>query len=150
MNKLLVFPLILVAMMSFMYMAFASTAIDGISLDNSSFNKNSSDFGNAVIQFVGGSTAVSVTTIVAIIAIFITASVVAALLGLGILGSGFSPYSQRVVFNVIIFGGLWFVFSAILQQPIFGNAVFGIFFLLLTVIYVIGLGLHVGGANLGE
>lgn len=83
------------------------------------------------------------------IIIFLTVAIsVGVLLGLGILGSGFSVFSQKLVFSAILFIGLWGVLSVVCEPLIMseGMGSFGtLSWIGLTFTYVLGFGFMIEG-----
>lgn len=145
MNKYLAVPLMIMMFFAFFHFAVTSTTI-GNSIDEGQFTTGSGDFSNAIIEFIGGDNFVfniwSVSGLIALVALAVTVS---AMLGFSILGTGFSTYSQRLVFNIILFSGLWLALMSMSASILFANDLFTLMFFGLTMVYVVGFGMQAGG-----
>ena len=64
--------------------------------------------------------------------------------GFNILGSGMSDTSQGMIFDAILFGGLWGCLSAIVMYFMFANTLTTLLWSVITIIYIIGIGAHMG------
>lgn len=84
----------------------------------------------------------SMTTIMAVLAIAITA---AGAVGFNILGSGMSVYSQKLIFNSILFGGIWVALSINSSLLIFSDAyhIAGVLWVMLSITYLLGMGVEI-------
>lgn len=144
MNKLLVYPLMFMMFIAFFHFAVTATTI-GNTVSEANFTTGSGDFSNAIIEFVGGDNVVfNIWAISGLVAVFVLGGTVAAMLGFSVLGSGFSVYSQRIVFNLIVFIGLWLALMSMSASILFSQDLFTFLFFGLTMIYIVGVGLQVG------
>jgi hypothetical protein len=66
--------------------------------------------------------------------ILIAAIAVGTVAGISILGSGLSDTSQKMIFNSVLYVGLWAVLTVVTSTLVFGS---GIVFLLLYVVFTI-------------
>jgi len=64
------------------------------------------------------------------------------LAGVKVLGSGLSTMSQSLIFNGILFIGLWACLSIVASDFFFSGTIFLIIWVCLTSIYTIGMGIH--------
>ena len=134
MNKLLSYPLLIMMFLSLFAFMF------DLSSEMSPSSFYTFEGVDIFVQFT------SVTTLVGIIGLACTGAVVS---GITILGSGISTYSQRIIFNILIFGGLWSSLSLITLEELFSNNIFLPIWMFLTLLYIIGFAGHVGGADIG-
>ena len=80
--------------------------------------------------------------------VILTAAVAAGILaGISILGSGLSETSQNLIFNSILFGGLWACLSAVVADFMFATTGTTLLWTVLTVVYVIGIGAHMSNGD---
>ena len=79
-----------------------------------------------------------------IIGIAIAVGIVA---GVTVLGSGLKEFSQTLIFNSILFMGLWAVLTVIASAYMFATSIATVFWFSLTTIYMIGLGIHMSGTG---
>lgn len=71
--------------------------------------------------------------------VLVAAIAIAMLLGISILGSGVSEYTQSLTLHVAVYGGIWGVFSALSYTMLISLAIFGAFiWICFTVMYVLG------------
>ena len=61
--------------------------------------------------------------------------------GFTFLGSGFSDFSQKLMFDFAIFIGIWSCLTIIASSYLFSNAIFTTLYLIITFLYVIGIGM---------
>jgi len=79
--------------------------------------------------------------------ILVVAIAVGIIAGIKILGSGLSDMSQNLIFNGILFLGLWAVLTVVSSSFLFEEALIGLLWVALTVIYIVGMGIHLNGAG---
>lgn len=79
------------------------------------------------------------------IAIIIAAIAVGILAGIRIFSSGLSDQAQSLLFNTILFMSLWACLSAVSFKFMFQNPYTVTLWILITTIYTIGLGIHMTG-----
>lgn len=148
MNKLIVFPLILLMLLGAFCQLFYATNPQGIDFTYSNTLEGQASQGNQTIneeqsEYTGEATDavfdINMTT--GIIALIIGLVVVGVVAGIRILGSGLSEHSVKLIYNSTTYYGLWGVFSA-LSFPLFLAIDFlqaGLFaWLILTLIYSLG------------
>ena len=63
------------------------------------------------------------------------------------IGSGLSDTSQKMLFDSVLFGGIWACLSVASIDFMFVNAYTSILWLVLTMIYIIGVGSHMTQAD---
>lgn len=154
-NKLMIFPL------AFMFILSVYAMVDtGLTYQGASQNYSDSD------QFEINETGSSKTGAVKIpragtqtfdlwdgsyaIAIILAAISIGIVAGIKVLGSGLNELAQSLIFNSVLFLGLWACVSAISGDYLFDNAFMTMFWIGITVTYVIGLGQHLNGGGSGE
>lgn len=70
----------------------------------------------------------------------IVSAIALGLIGLNVLGSGLSDFSVKIIWNGIVFYGLWLIFSVLSYSSIVSIPTFGIiFWFLLTFVYTLGI-----------
>jgi hypothetical protein len=79
--------------------------------------------------------------------ILIAAMAIGILAGITVLGSGITILSQGMIFDGILFLGLWACLTLLSRELMFVNYVTGLLWVSLTSMYVIGLGSHMGRAD---
>lgn len=145
MNKFMIYPLLIMMLFAFFHLAVTATTLPN-AIDEGNFTTGSGDFSNAIIEFVGGDNVrFDIWSISGLIAIVILAITISAMLGFSVLGSGFSIYSQRLVFNAILLGGLWMALMSMSASILFSNQLFTLLFFGLTAIFIVGFGVQAGG-----
>lgn len=82
-----------------------------------------------------------------ILAILIAGIGVAVVAGVNILGSGLSDTSQSVLFNSVVFLGLWAVLTVFSASMVFTNDLMILLYVIITIIFVIGLAMHISGST---
>lgn len=79
--------------------------------------------------------------------ILIAAMAIGIIAGITVLGSGITILSQGMIFDGILFLGLWACLTILSRELMFVNYVTGLLWVSLTSMYVIGLGSHMGRAD---
>jgi hypothetical protein len=80
--------------------------------------------------------------------ILIAAVAVGTVAGISILGSGLSDTSQRIIFNSVLFVSLWAILTIVCSSLIFGTGIiFQLIWVIMTILFVIGLGSAMTGGN---
>ena len=82
--------------------------------------------------------------------IMASAVAVGVLSGIKVLGSGLSDLSQSLIFNAIVFLGIWACLTVIAQDFLFDSLITKLLWVTLTLMYCIGLGIHLGGTASGD
>lgn len=77
--------------------------------------------------------------------ILVVAMAVGILGGIKILGSGLSEMSQKMIFNGILFLGLWAGLTLVSIDFFFDYTVLTLLWVSLTTVYVLGVGVHMSG-----
>jgi hypothetical protein len=152
-NKLLVFPL------AFMFLLTIYSVVDtgshgtGYSEDykNSTGLKTDSKTGYVDVPNAGSkSFSIWDNNAGASMVIFIAAIAIGVIAGIKILGSGLSGLSQSMIFNSVLFLGLWACLSVIAGVYLFSQEMTGILWVGLTTVYIIGMGIHINGSATGD
>lgn len=149
MNKFLLFPLGFMLIISLIGMWYnPSFSFSGQSDDWSS---TPGGYNNTTVNVPGASpVAINLNSSTTILALLLGAIAVGIAGGVSILGSGLSGNAQNVLFNSVIFLGLWGVLSLFGASVIFNsNDAMLFLWIVLTIIFVIGLASHIseGGAS---
>jgi hypothetical protein len=83
--------------------------------------------------------------------IILTVALAAAIImGFNLFGSGFNETSQKMTFNSILYGGIWAGLTIISSQFLFDQIMISMFWVMLTFIYVLGLGMQMQGTSGGD
>lgn len=142
MNKLLIFPLGIMFMLTVYAVAYTGDTATGNSenfSDASHIGVNgTADFGEVNIQKetfnIWGATGAMVI-LIASIGVGIVA-------GIKLLGSGLSDTAQTLIYQSILFLGLWACLSVMTSQIMFAESIITFVWVGLTIMFIIGLGLH--------
>jgi hypothetical protein len=146
MNKLLIFPMSFMFLLTIFSTVYTGVYYSGQSSDYSSQSGTEIQGETGTVEIPSGGIETyniweSGTGYAMIILIgAITVGIIA---GIKILGSGLSDPSQSMIFNGILFLGLWACLTVISSQFLFDSAIAIILWISLTMIYVIGLGMHI-------
>lgn len=81
--------------------------------------------------------------------ILVAAIAIGIVAGIKILGSGLSDMSQGMIFNGILFLGLWSCLTIVSSAFLFYTEIVTILWMFITMIYIIGLGIHLNGNAAG-
>jgi len=115
MNNLIVYPLLLLVVIGSFYQLVTLTSID-FSQDQTqteTLQQNQTlDGTESELEIEGGSLNIDFTMSVGLIVIIISA-IALGLIGINVLGSGLSDNSVKIIWNGIIYYGLWGIFSAL-------------------------------------
>jgi hypothetical protein len=153
MNKLLVFPLALMFLIS--VIIFMETSIEplGTSPDMSSGDKiyiNGSQTENANVTIPKAGTFSFNIWDNGLMAIMLIAIGVGIVAGIGILGSGLSDTAQGMIFASIFFIGLWVGLTVISSTIMLENMFTQVIWVGITLVYFVGLGTHISGGGSGD
>ncbi len=81
-------------------------------------------------------------------AIILSVALAAAIImGFNLFGSGFNQTSQSMTFNAILYGGIWAGLTMISGNYLFDQIIITMFWIMLTFVYVIGLGMQIQGSG---
>jgi hypothetical protein len=142
MNKLLIFPLSFLLLITIFAALFSNSTSDS----NTTVTVNGTTTNVAIPG--GGSRNFNIwTSPTSVLAIIVAAMVLGAITGLHFLGSGLTDFSQKIIFNAVLFLGLWACLSLITSFVIFSSTIFAMFWMILTVMYSIGLGGHISSGE---
>jgi hypothetical protein len=148
MNKLLIFPLAFMFILTLFSAIYSSETYTGYSAEYSPdeiimINNDTGEVNIPSAQpqsFDMWETTGAMVIIVAAIAVGIVA-------GITVLGSGISERAQSLIYNGILFLGLWSCLTIISSRFFLGSLIPTMFWISLTVIYLIGFGLHTSNAD---
>jgi hypothetical protein len=93
----------------------------------------------------GGSHTFNIWSTEGVILILVTAIAVTIIAGIKVLGSGLNDMSQSLIFNGILFGGLWACLTAVSADMLFEFVITQMLWVFLTIAYIIGMGIHLNG-----
>jgi len=148
MNTRIVYPLILLVILG----AFSQLVyLESVNLSSNStiseeLVQNQTLTGTeSELEVYGGSFTIDFEMTIGLIVIIVSALFLG-LIGIKVLGSGLSEHSVKIIWNGLIYYGLWGVFSAFAINAFFAIPIFGAFFwFVLTFIYTLGLLSKMGG-----
>jgi hypothetical protein len=133
MNKLILFPLLFLFLLSVFTNIFATTATTNSTMEVPHAGQRWFDLGSPS----------------SILIILTVALAVGMISGFTFLGSGFSDFSQTLMFDFAIFIGIWACLTIIASEYLFDNIVLTTLYLILTFIYVIGVGMSASQGSSG-
>lgn len=146
MNKLLMFPLAFMFLLSVFTFAYTGITLKGSSQDYS-------DQGGVTVQNESGSVDIPQagsheyniweSDSIGALVILLSAIAIGIVAGITVLGSGLKEFSQSLIFQSILFLGLWACLTVITSYFMFQNEITSIFWISLTTIFVMGFGIHV-------
>ena len=152
MNKLLIFPMAFMFLLTIFATVYTGIYYSGQTGDysNQSGTEIQGETGTVEIPNAGtktyniwqSGTGYAMVILIGAVAIGIIA-------GIKILGSGLSDPSQSMIFNGILFLGLWACLTVISSQFLFDTSIAIILWISLTMIYVVGLGIHINPSGGG-
>lgn len=148
MNKMLLFPIAVMLLLSVFGMIYTGATYAPDSTE---------DYSNSTVDVDGDPTYVDIpeagsytfdiwgnSGFLLILAAAITVGILA---GINVLGSGLSEASQKMLFDSVLFGGIWACLSVASVDFMFVNAYSSLLWLVLTMIYIIGVGSHMTQAD---
>jgi hypothetical protein len=148
MNKLLLFPLIFLFILTVVSFIFTSalytsettnyTELSGVTIDDEEKEIEIDESTQQTVDIWDAS------QFIIIIVIALGVSIVA---GIQFIGSGLTILSQKMLFNSIVFMGLWGCLSLISADLLFINSYTSLSWIILTVCYFIGFGAHVSESD---
>lgn len=154
MNKLMIFPL------AFMLILTIFSVVD----TGETYSDYSEDFsGSGDTIYINGSSASSGTVdipsagsqeidlwiIAGAVAILFIAIGIGTVAGINVLGTGLSEFSQSLIFQSILFVGLWTALTIIVNEYVFVTVYTQMIWLMLTIAFVIGIGQQMTNAGTG-
>ena len=143
MNKLLLFPLTVLFLMSIFTAVFTETFYSADSPDYSSDENITvgGETGSVDIPNAGSHT-YNMWGLGGAVVILTVALTVGILAGIHVIGSGLSDTSQKMMVSGIMFGGLWACLTVISGTTFFSTTTSQLCWFGLTFVYVLGFGLH--------
>lgn len=143
MNKLLLFPIAVMFILTIFSSIFSDEYYSGSTPDHSSTGEIVVDNSTTEITVPeGGSHSFNIWGISGAMVILTIAVTVGILLGIHVVGSGISDTSQKMVFSSILFLGLWTYLSIVSAEFFFALAITTIAWVGLTMIFILGVGFH--------
>jgi len=142
MNKLLIFPLGFMFILTIFTSLYAGGTFTGYSEDYSGTGEGGSIMNQTTYVHTptAGSYHFSIVSASAVLLILSAAIIAGAAVGFHVLGSGLTETSQKYIFNSILFLGLWAILTVVSSMYIFYNTIATALWISLTVMYVIGYG----------
>jgi hypothetical protein len=146
MNKLLLFPLAMLFILSLFVFLESAVQPSGTSDDYTNTSGITIDEDERYVEIPSAEpqtfniwgTSGPVVIVIAAIAVGIIS-------GISFLGSGLSPLSQSMIFNSIVFFGIWTCLTVVSASLMFENIVMIIIWLCLTMMFMLGLSIHLTG-----
>lgn len=150
-NKLIIFPLAFLFILSIFSIFFDDQSYIGSSNDYEDLGKiryrenESTNNSGEIYLPEGGSHSFNIwnTGLGAGMVILITALAIGIIAGIKVFGWGVSELSQSMIFNSILLMGLWACLSVVSIRYLFDSSVMSLFWVSLTVIFVLGVGTHI-------
>jgi len=144
MNPYITYPLIILVVIgsfNYLYEFEGATSIDLTyeGIQNQTLIGNQTLTGEeSELELEEGSLSLDFTMTTGIVAIIISA-IALGLIGIHILGSGLSDFSVKIIWNGIVFYGLWTIFSVLALTAIIAIPIFGVLlWFFLTLFYSLG------------
>lgn len=148
MNKLILIPVAFMLLLTLFAFTYTGIQFTGISSDNSNVSGITIDGEPTQVEIDNaGSYEFNIWSTAGIILILTAATAVGIVAGLSVLGSGISVLSQKMLFDSVLFGGLWACLSAATVGIVFGNQFVALLWMVLTIMYVIGIGSHMTSSD---
>ena len=148
MNKMIMFPMALMLLLSVFAMIYTSTTYAPDSTEDFSNISTDVDGDPTYVEIPdAGSYTFDIWGNSGFLLILAAAITVGILAGINVLGSGLSDTSQKMLFDSVLFGGIWACLSVASIDFMFVNAYTSILWLVLTMIYIIGVGSHMTQAD---
>lgn len=149
MNKLLIFPMVVMIIVAFLVILMGTSNIDNalntgvtpVANGNFTINGNTGQVSNGYVQLNSGQYSLASAT--TIIAVTVAGIVLAIALGVSVLGSGISALSQEMTLKLIVYGGLWGLLTGVtlnyFTQFAYIAIPFGLMiYIILTLMYCLG------------
>lgn len=153
MNKMMIFPLGFMLILTLFSALYSSGSYIGSSEDYSNVTGISVDDANRTVQIPNaGSKTFNIWTSGLGYAMVILYAAIATgtIAGIKFLGSGLSDLSQSIIFNSILFLGLWAVLSVASSHYMFDSSVTIFIWVGMTTVYIVGMGIHINGNATGD
>lgn len=152
MNKLLLFPLTIMLFATIFQFGYASQmAVGGTTQDYSDQTvvmDDSGSWSNVTVQIPGAeSQDFDIWGSGGVMIIIFAAIAVALVAGINVLGSGLSDQAQSVLFDSVFWLGMYGVLSLSCYAMITTNAIFTVFWIMITLMYSVGFMMDAGGAS---
>lgn len=151
-NKLLIFPITFMFLVSIFI--FLTTAIEPIGKSDTDFREsevitiNGTDVKTGKAEIPSGSSQTfNLFTIGGMLALLLVAVGLGIVASLSFLGSGISAPGQQIIFNSVLFLGMWACLTLVSSQIMFDNIVMSMIYFTVTIMFVIGLGMHMSGGD---
>jgi hypothetical protein len=144
MNKLLVFPLAFLLLVTLFLTLYSGK------LDDSGGTIHANSTGSYINTPGGGQHNFNIwNSPTAALGIIIAAILLGGVTSIHFLGSGLGEFGNKLVFDSIMFLGIWGALTLMTFQVVFSTLMFSILWMLLTFIYVVGLGIHISSSGAG-
>lgn len=146
MNKLLVFPLVIMFIVSIILYAQAAVTPEGITDDYNETSGINIDGDNRTIsQPTAGPQTLNIWTTTAAVLIIISAIAIGIASGIQALGSGLSETSQKYIMVGFIYLGLWACLTVITSTMLFETTLTTVIWFGITMIFMLGLAAELTG-----
>lgn len=142
MNNYIVLPIIIMFMIGIFSQFYYSSAIDisseGLSQSQTLQGNQTLTGEESELVLDEGSLSLDFTMTIGLVAI-IAGAIALGLIGMNVLGSGLSAFSVKIIWNGIVYYGLWAIFSVLGFNAINSLPLFGLlFWFILTLCYTFG------------
>ena len=151
MNKLFVLPLAFMFLVSIF--VFLSTAVEPMGTtndlsDSNNITINGTDSKTGSVEIPSaGSQSFNLWEIGGMLAMLLIAISLGIIASIGILGSGLGGLGENLIFNSVLFLGIWACLTVVSSELMFDNIIMIIVYMTMTMMYVVGFGLHVSGGS---
>lgn len=155
MNKLLIFPMAFMVVLAMFAMFYTTQSYYGSVDEKGSpiyqYGKSYNDLTpeeKALLNYSANQAQngkISLQNLISIVAILALAITLAGAAGFNIFGSGLSVFTQKLIFNSVLFGGIWACLSINSYLVLFkdGVGIAAIIWIILTLMYVLGIGIQI-------
>ena len=148
MNKMLLFPMALMLILSMYGMIYTGYTYTPDSTEDYSNTSADVDGDPTYVDIPeAGSYTFDVWDNSGFLLILTAAIAIGVIAGVNFLGSGLSDTSQKMLFDSVLFGGIWACLSVAAVDFMFVNTYTSLLWLILTMVYIIGVGSHMTQAD---
>lgn len=152
MNKLLILPLAFMYLVSIFVFLVTAIQPSGSSIDLSDsgqieINETGSTKTGDIQIPSGGSQSFNLWQIGGIMAVLLLAISLGIVASIGVLGSGLGSLGENIIFNSILFLGIWACLTVVSSELMFDNMIMTIVYMVMTMMFVTGLGMQMSGGN---
>lgn len=155
MNKLMIFPLAMMFLISVVIFMANAVAPTGNSPDSSSgdtiyINDTDTEKAGRIDIPTANSQTIDMWGTTGLMAVMLIAIGIGIVAGVHIIGSGFSDTSQRMIFSAFFFIGLWIALTVVSSTLMLDNIFTQMIWIGITLMYFVGLGTFLTGGDSGD